>query len=155
MFTWRFFMHQESCPCHIFSLHYQGNFSMEIKRDVGVFLKTKCNLAGKIVPNDVCLCLSTKQKSPVVTLKNFQKCAKIEGTFSHGVLQLWLKWGFFFQLEANKCCYGCCHAQANKQVMLNEPIRSKITTNRDLFAHVCPCFTSPTCIFLTVSSCCD
>ena len=84
------------------------------------FLKTKGKLVGKIVPNGVCLCLSAKQKSPVETLKNFQNVQKSMGAFSHGALQLWLKWDFFFQLKANKCCYGCCQAQANKQVMIDE-----------------------------------
>ena len=43
------------------------------------FLKTKGKLVGKIVPNGVCLCLSTKQKSPVETLKNFQNVQKSRG----------------------------------------------------------------------------
>ena len=43
------------------------------------FLKTKGKLAGKIVPNGVCLCLSPKQTSPVVTLKNFQNVQKSRG----------------------------------------------------------------------------
>ena len=42
-----FFMHQESCPCHIFSLHYRGNFSTEIKRDVRVFLENEGQTSGK------------------------------------------------------------------------------------------------------------
>ena len=69
------------------------------------FLKTKGKLAGKIVPNGVCLCLSTKQKSPVETLKNFQNVQKSRG-LSRTAL-------FSFQLEANRCCYGCRYAPIN------------------------------------------
>ena len=130
---------------------------MEIKRDVRFFfLKTKSKLAGKIVPNGGGRCLSTKQKSPVVTLKNFQKCAKIEGTFSHAraLFSCGLNEAFCSNSEQiNVVMAVATRRQTSKlwlvkwNLMLNEPIRSKITTNRDLFVHVCPCFVSPNRIF--------
>ena len=135
------------------------------------FLKTKGKLAGKIVPNGVCLCLSPKQTSPVVTLKNFQNLQKSRGLSRTALFSCGLNEAFSSNSRSKQTNVVMAVAKRRQtsniwlvkwNLKLNGSIRSKITTNRDFFAHVCPCFASPTRIFfdiwlvhLTVSSCCD
>ena len=131
-------MPQESCPCHIFSLHYQRNFSMEFKRDVGFFLENEGRTSGK---NSSERCLS-----PVETLKNFQNLQKSRGLSRTALFSCGLNEAFSSNSRWKQINFVMAVAERRQtsklwlvkwNLMLNKPIRSKITRNHDLFAHVC------------------
>ena len=143
MFTWRFLCIKNLVLVIFF--HYTTKEISQWKLNVTYvfFLKTKGKLAGKIVPNGFCLCLSPKQTSPVVTLKNFQNLQKSRG----------LSRTALFSCGLNEAFSSNSRSKQTNVVMAVAKRRQ--TSKLWLMKWICPCFASPTRIFLIVSSCCD
>ena len=107
------------------------------------FLENEGRTSGKNSSERCCLCLSPKQTSPVVTLKNFQNLQKSRG----------LSRTALFNCGLNEAFSSNSRSKQTNAVMAVAKRRQ--TSKLWLMKWICPCFASPTRIFLTVSSCCD
>ena len=74
---------------------------MEIKRDVGFFLEYEGQTGGKNSSVFVFVCL-LKQKSPVVTLKNFQNLQKSRGLSRKALFSCGLNEAFSFNSRSKQ-----------------------------------------------------